>query len=110
MKLSLATLGDRLLAGLTGDAEHAEGGRPMLHLDMLSDWLPYRVFDPESRLYVNARSKGFVLAVTFGFFALCVAYVALCDRIIGPDPVLGADDPDQATTTAARPLPNEVTA
>ncbi len=64
MKLSLATLGDRLLAGLTGDAEHAEGGRPMLHLDMLSDWLPYRVYDPESRLYVNARSKGFVLAVT----------------------------------------------
>jgi hypothetical protein len=26
-----------------------------------------------------------VLAVVAGFFALCVAYVWLCDRIIGPD-------------------------
>jgi conjugal transfer ATP-binding protein TraC len=31
---------------------------------MLSDWLPYRVYDPASRLYFNARSKGFVLSVT----------------------------------------------
>jgi conjugal transfer ATP-binding protein TraC len=37
---------------------------PALMLDMLSDWLPYRVYDPASRLYVNARSKGFVLGVT----------------------------------------------
>lgn len=27
-----------------------------------------------------------VLLMTFGFFGLCVAYVALCDRIVGPDP------------------------
>ena len=36
-----------------------------------------------------------VLAVTFGFFALCVAYVALCDRIVGPDPARSADGPEQ---------------
>ena len=33
-------------------------------VDMLSDWLPYRVYDPATRLYLNARSKGFVLSVT----------------------------------------------
>ena len=64
MTLSLRALRDRLLAGLLGDAEQTEAGRPMLMLDMLSDWLPYRVYDPASRLYVNARSKGFVLGVT----------------------------------------------
>ena len=64
MAVSIGTLCDRLLTGLLGDAEHAEDARPRLMLDMLSDWLPYRVYDPQSRLYVNARSKGFVLAVT----------------------------------------------
>ena len=64
MALSIGTLADRVLTGLLGDAEHGEAARPALMLDMLSDWLPYRVFDPASRLYVNARSKGFVLAVT----------------------------------------------
>ena len=64
MALSFATLRDRLLGGLLGDAEHAESARPSLLLDMLSDWLPYRVYDPASRIYVNARSKGFILAVT----------------------------------------------
>ncbi len=28
-----------------------------------------------------------VILLTLGFFALCVAYVALCDRIVGPDDV-----------------------
>ena len=64
MALSFATLRDRLLGGLLGDAEQAELGRPRLLLDMLADWLPYRVYDPRSRLFVNARSKGFVLEVT----------------------------------------------
>ena len=27
-----------------------------------------------------------MLLLTVGFFALCVAYVWWCDRIIGPDP------------------------
>ena len=26
-----------------------------------------------------------VVVSVIGFFALCVAYVALCDRIVGPD-------------------------
>lgn len=26
-----------------------------------------------------------VILMTVGFFALCVVYVALCDRIVGPD-------------------------
>ena len=64
MALSLNRLRDRLLAGLLGDAEQAEAGRPTLGLDMLCDWLPYRVYDPAQRLYVNARSKGFILGVT----------------------------------------------
>ncbi len=64
MALSFANLRDRLLAGLLGDAEQAEAGRPRLLLDMLSDWLPYRAYDPHNRLYLNARSKGFVLGVT----------------------------------------------
>ena len=60
----LNTILDRVLTGLLGDAEHAEKSRPPLMLDMLSDWLPYRVFDPARRLYFNARSKGFILSVT----------------------------------------------
>ncbi|WP_421837574.1 type IV secretion system protein TraC [Novosphingobium sp.] len=64
MSLSFRTLRDAMLGGLTGDAEHTEAARPRLMLDVLSDWLPYRVWDPRHRLYLNARSKGFVLGVT----------------------------------------------
>ena len=32
-----------------------------------------------------------VILMTIGFFALCVAYVALCDRIVGPDDPEGAE-------------------
>ena len=64
MAEKLKSIVDRVLSGLLGDAEHAEKGRPQLMLDMLSDWLPYRVYDPQSRLYFNARSKGFILSVT----------------------------------------------
>lgn len=28
-----------------------------------------------------------VILMTLGFFALCVGYVALCDRVVGPDSV-----------------------
>ena len=28
-----------------------------------------------------------VIALAVGFFSLCVAYIGLCDRIIGPDPL-----------------------
>ncbi|WP_226018692.1 type IV secretion system protein TraC [Novosphingobium sp. FKTRR1] len=64
MSLSFRTLRDAMLGVLTGDAEQTEAARPRLMLDMLSDWLPYRVWDPRHRLYLNARSKGFVLGVT----------------------------------------------
>lgn len=64
MAQTFKTVADRILSGLLGDAEKAEAGRSTLLLDMLSDWLPYRVYDPASRLYINARSKGFVLSVT----------------------------------------------
>jgi hypothetical protein len=33
-----------------------------------------------------------MLAITVAFFVLCVAYVGLCDRIIGDDPV-ALDEP-----------------
>ena len=63
MTLSLGSLRQRLLAGLVGDAEAPEHARPPLTLAMLSDYLPYRVFDPTNRLYLNAASRGFVLNV-----------------------------------------------
>jgi conjugal transfer ATP-binding protein TraC len=44
MAEKLKTIVDRLLTGLLGDAEHAEQDRPALMLDLLSDWLPYRVY------------------------------------------------------------------
>ena len=49
-----------------GFADTARPEKPQAHfgLDMLSDWLPYRVYDEGAKLYRNARSKGFVLEVT----------------------------------------------
>ena len=64
MNLSLASARDALLAGLFGDARQADHARPSFALDMLSDWLPYRVYDEGPGLYRNAHSKGFVLEVT----------------------------------------------
>ena len=48
-----------------------------------------------------------VLALILAFFALCVAYVTLCDRIIGPDPEpsptpSGADSDGPAGATATQ--------
>jgi hypothetical protein len=33
------------------------------------------------------------VVITIAFFALCVGYVRLCDRIIGPDPAPSASTP-----------------
>jgi conjugal transfer ATP-binding protein TraC len=63
MSLSFKTLTGTLLKGLFGDAEESEGDRPVLGLDMLSSFLPYRVYEPQTRLYLNARSTGFILNV-----------------------------------------------
>jgi hypothetical protein len=44
-----------------------------------------------------------VIAIVIGFFALCVAYVRWCERIIGPDPDLDelVADADPATSAHA---------
>lgn len=63
MTLSIRTFVDSLSRGLLGDDEAGEAARPALGLDMLSRFLPYRIYEPSSRLYLNARSTGFVLNV-----------------------------------------------
>ena len=47
-----------------------------------------------------------VILMTVGFFAVCVAYVALCDRIVGPDDQDG--DPSGDTAPADRAGATEV--
>ncbi len=64
MNLSLSSARDALLAGLFGDAKRGDHAQPRFALDMLSDWLPYRVYDEGPGLYRNAHSKGFILEVT----------------------------------------------
>ncbi|MXO71776.1 type IV secretion system protein TraC [Alteraurantiacibacter buctensis] len=64
MSLSFAAARDAVLAGLFADSDRAERGPAPLMLDMLSDWLPYRVYDERAGLYRNRASKGFVLEVT----------------------------------------------
>ncbi len=63
MNLSLSSARDALLAGLFGDAKRGDHAQPRFALDMLSDWLPYRVYDEGPGLYRNAHSKGFILEV-----------------------------------------------
>ena len=63
MTLSIRNLVDSLSRGLLGDADASEAARPALGLEMLSRFLPYRIYEPSSRLYLNARSMGFVLNV-----------------------------------------------
>ena len=64
MNLSLASARDALLTGVFGDAKRADHPQAHFSLDMLSDWLAYRVFDEGPGIYRNAHSKGFVLEVT----------------------------------------------
>jgi hypothetical protein len=55
-----------------------------------------------------------VVLMTLGFFGICVGYVRLCDRIVGPDePEVEAGSPDEpgataATTSAAATAATEV--
>ena len=46
-----------------------------------------------------------MLLLTAAFFALCIAYVWWCDRIIGPDPV---DLTDEELEPAAEVQPERV--
>lgn len=48
-----------------------------------------------------------VILMTLGFFAVCVAYVALCDRIVGPDDPSAADA-TSASAPEATATPTEV--
>jgi hypothetical protein len=43
------------------------------------------------------------LLVTVAFFVLCVGYVKLCDRIIGPDPRADAGTSDTGARDAEQP-------
>ena len=63
MTFSFDTLRRAVAASVLGDAESEEAPRPQAMLDMLSAYLPYRVYDPASRLYLNSRSSGFILNV-----------------------------------------------
>ena len=36
------------------------------------------------------------VVITVAFFVLCIGYVKVCDRIIGPDPALPSETPDEA--------------
>jgi hypothetical protein len=42
------------------------------------------------------------VAMTIAFFVLCVGYVRVCDRIIGPDPRLPGD-PEPHAESETRP-------
>ncbi len=64
MILSLAAARDALMSGLFADTDTAEKEHVHFGFDMLSDWLPYRVYDEGAKLYRNTRSKGFILEVT----------------------------------------------
>ncbi len=62
MNFSFTAARDQFLSGIFGDASAPDHERPSLGLDMLSDWLPYRIFDTGPRLYKNSQSKGFILS------------------------------------------------
>lgn len=57
-------LRDALLRGIFADTARPERAKANFGLEMLSQWLPYRVYDEGAKLYRNAQSKGFVLEVT----------------------------------------------
>ena len=50
-----------------------------------------------------------VVLMTVGFFAVCIAYVALCDRIVGPDDrTTSRRSPMPAPVRPRSPCPTEV--
>jgi len=53
----------RIASAIMGDRAEPELARPALGLDMLSSFLPWRVFDDQQRIFVNRQSSGFVLEV-----------------------------------------------
>jgi conjugal transfer ATP-binding protein TraC len=53
----------RIANAIMGDRAEPELDRPPLGLDMLSSFLPWRVYDDQHRLFVNRQSSGFVLEI-----------------------------------------------
>ncbi len=52
---------DRVASWLTGDNANPDAPRPVIHLDTLSAWLPYRAYLPVEGLFINAASIGFIM-------------------------------------------------
>lgn len=52
---------NRFLDLVFGDGARADAAPQPTGVPMLSDWLPYRSYDPETRLFINTASMGFVL-------------------------------------------------
>ena len=55
------TLIDQLAGLLTGEDARTDAQRPAIHLDTLSAWLPWRTYLPDSGLFLNAASTGFIM-------------------------------------------------
>lgn len=52
---------DRLASIITGEDATPDAPRPVIHLDTLSAWLPYRAYLPDEGLFINANSIGFIM-------------------------------------------------
>lgn len=52
---------DGIVADLIGGPKEVEPPRPDPSIPMLAAWLPYRSYDPKSKLYYNSGSRGFIL-------------------------------------------------
>ncbi len=52
---------DDFAGRIFGAGAQREPERPVISLAMLSQFLPWRVYDPADRMYLNARSTGFIV-------------------------------------------------
>lgn len=52
---------NKIASMLTGDETSPDAPRPVIHLDTLSQWLPYRAYLPAEGLFINAASIGFII-------------------------------------------------
>ncbi len=52
------------IAGATfGDRSEPDADRPVINLDMLSTFLPYRSYDARDGIFLNSRSNGFAIEI-----------------------------------------------
>jgi conjugal transfer ATP-binding protein TraC len=56
-----ASAWNRFLDLVFGDAARADTIAAQAGVPMLSDWLPYRSYDPATRLFINTASMGFIV-------------------------------------------------